>query len=122
VWPKPTNLKVLPKDLDGQQVRDIMEGWQGQLGVHCDTCHMPDPARKTPNGRPVLNYADDSKPEKNAARLMYRMLDDINTNYVSMIPNSGMSATCGTCHRGRLAPEPYIPPREEHGPPRPPQN
>ena len=98
-----------------------MEGWEGQLGVHCDTCHTPDPTRKTPNGRPVLNYADDSKPEKNAARLMYRMLDDINTNYVSMIPNSGMGATCGTCHRGRLAPEPYVPTKEQHGPRRTPQ-
>jgi len=69
----PTNLKVLPKDLTGDQVHEIMEKWEGSLGVHCNTCHAPDPNNIGPNGRPRLNYADDSKPEKATARLMYKM-------------------------------------------------
>lgn len=119
-WPKPTNLQVLPKDLTGQQVRDIMEGWAGSLGVHCDTCHAPDPSGKTmPNGRPRLDFALDTKPEKRTARLMYKMTNDINDNYVSMVDDGTAKVTCGTCHRGHLKPEKFVPPEEHHGP-RPP--
>ncbi len=117
----PTNLKVLPKNLTGQQVRDIMEQWEGSLGVHCSTCHTPDPNNIGPNGRPQLNFADDSKPEKATARLMYTMTEDINRNYVSRIESSEAPVTCGTCHRGHLGPEPFVIPPDEHDGPRPPQ-
>ena len=39
-YPAPTNLKVTPKDTTGQQIHEIMEGWAGSLGVHCDTCQI----------------------------------------------------------------------------------
>ena len=124
-FPAPTNLRVLPKDLTGQQVHEIMEKWEGALGAHCNTCHTPDPTRIGPNGRPQLNFADDSKPEKSTARLMYKMTEDINLNYVSMVKNSGAPVTCGTCHRGHLGPEPFVIPPDEHDRdhdgPRPPQ-
>jgi hypothetical protein len=32
-FPAPTNLKVLPKDLTGQQVYDRMEQWMAGLGM-----------------------------------------------------------------------------------------
>jgi hypothetical protein len=116
-FPAPTNLQVLPKDLTGEQVHKIMEQWEGDLGSGCRTCHAVDPKKVGPNGRPRLNFADDSKEEKKTARLMYRMTDKINTDYVSMVPNSGQSVTCGTCHRGHLGPEPFVPAKhEEHGP------
>ena len=120
-WPAPTNLKVLPKNLTGQQVRDIMEQWEGYLGVHCSTCHTPDPTRKGPNGRPELNFADDSKEEKQTARIMYTMTEDINVNYVSKVPSSDEPVTCGTCHRGHLGPEPFELPKEDHDRPRRPE-
>jgi len=114
----PTNLQVLPKNLTGDQVHEIMETWEAYLGVHCSTCHAADPKNIGPNGRPRLNYADDSKPEKATARLMYKMTEDINTNYVSKVPNSDVPVTCGTCHRGHFGPEPFvIPPDDDHGPP-----
>jgi cytochrome c553 len=116
-FPAPTNLKVLPKNLTGQQVRDIMEGWEASLGTHCNTCHAADPNNIGPNGRPRLNFADDSKPEKATARLMFGMTEDINKNYVSKVDNGGAPVTCGTCHRGHLGPEPFVAPPEEHGPP-----
>ena len=103
----PTNLKVLPKNLTGDQVREIMEGWEAALGTHCSTCHAADSTNIGPNGRPRLNYADDSKPEKVTARLMYAMTEDINVNYLSKIESSGLPITCGTCHRGHLGPEPF---------------
>lgn len=125
--PAPTNLKVLPKGTTGEQVHEIMHGWEAQLGAECTTCHTVDPNRKMPNGRPALNFADDSKPEKNTARLMYRMMEDINKNYVSMVPKEHENAekadamvTCGTCHRGHLHPEAYVPPKhEDHDHPAP---
>jgi hypothetical protein len=112
--PAPTNLKVLPKTLTGDQVHEIMEGWEAALGVHCSTCHAPDPNNIGPNGRPRLNFADDSKPEKSTARLMYKMTEDINSNYISMVPSSKIPVTCGTCHRGHFGPEPFVAPKEEH--------
>jgi hypothetical protein len=112
--PAPVNLKVLPRNLTGQQVHEIMEKWEGELGTGCKTCHT---ASKEigPNGRPRLDFADDSKEEKQTARVMYKMTEDINSNYVSKIDSSGAPVTCGTCHRGHLGPEPFMPaPEKEH--------
>jgi Photosynthetic reaction centre cytochrome C subunit len=120
-FPAPTNLKVLPKDLTGQQVREIMENWQGQLGVRCGTCHAADPKNLGPNGRPRINFADDSKEEKNTARLMAQMTENINKNYLAKLPNADTTVTCGTCHRGHLSPERFVVPAEEHDGPRAPQ-
>jgi len=108
--PPPTNLQVLPKTLTGEQVHEIMHKWEAELGTECTTCHAADPNRKMPNGRPMLNFADDSKPEKGTARLMVRMVEEINTQYVGKIDNSGMPVTCGTCHRGHLDPQAFVPP------------
>jgi hypothetical protein len=109
----------LPKDLTGQQVRDIMEKWEGSLGAHCNTCHAEDPKNIGPNGRPRLNFADDSKPEKATARVMFTMVEAINVNYLSKVDTSGDPVTCGTCHRGHLSPEPFVIPDDDG--PRPPQ-
>ena len=119
--PAPTNLKVLPKTLTGDQVHEIMEGWEAALGAHCNTCHTADPKNIGPNGRPRLDFADDSKKEKSTARLMFKMTEDINENYVSMVDSSGAPVTCGTCHRGHLGPEPFVAPKEDHDGKRPPQ-
>jgi Photosynthetic reaction centre cytochrome C subunit len=108
--PAPTNLKVLPKTLTGEQVHEIMHSWEAALGTECSTCHTADAKNIGPNGKPRLNYADDSKPEKAAARLMVTMVDQINTQYVAKIENSGAPVTCGTCHRGHLDPAPFTPP------------
>jgi cytochrome c553 len=124
--PAPTNLKVLPKTLTGDQVHDIMHHWAQSLGTECGTCHAEDPVKKMPNGHPALNFADDSKKEKETARLMVKMTMDINKNYTAMIESSrdkegtAKMVSCGTCHRGQIDPPAYVPPPEhEHheGPP-----
>ncbi len=119
--PPPTNLKVLPKTLTGEQVHEIMHKWEADLGTECSTCHAADPNRKQANGRPALNFADDSKPEKQTARLMLKMTEEINKNYTSMVDSSRDSSetakrvTCGTCHRGHLDPQAFVaPPEHEH--------
>jgi len=112
--PAPTNLQVLPKNLTGAQVHEIMEKWEGELGSGCKTCHAVDPKNVGPNGRPRLNFADDSKEEKLTARLMYKMMEDINVNYIAKVPNSDEGVSCGTCHRGHLGPEPFVIPDDDH--------
>jgi len=117
-FPPPTNLQVLPKDLTGRQVRDIMETWAGSLGVKCEFCHTADPKNVGPNGRPRMNFADDSKPDKQIARIMYTMTQQINRDTISKamdLDKDGMGSpvTCGTCHRGHEMPEEFVIPREE---------
>ncbi len=120
--PTPTNLKVLPKTLTGDQVHEIMHKWAADLGVQCNTCHTEDPVKKMPDGHPVLNFADDSKKEKETARLMVKMTMDINQNYTSKVQSAhdnGESAakkvSCGTCHQGHLDPPAFVPPKgHEH--------
>jgi hypothetical protein len=126
--PTPKNLKVLPKNLTGEQVMDIMHGWRTQLGVECNTCHTVDPTHTMPNGKPALNFPDDSKPEKRTARLMVKMTEEINKNYTSKVESkqnndaSAKMVSCGTCHRGKFDPPAFVaPPDHEHehhdGPP-----
>lgn len=116
-FPPPTNLKVLPKDLTGAQVREIMRGWAGDLGQECSTCHAAYPNRVGPNGRPVLDYASDEKPEKQMARIMYTMTQTDKAEYIKKVEaldTMGSPApplTCGTCHRGNLDPQEYVAPR-----------
>jgi len=112
--PAPTNLKVLPRNLSGQQVHEIMELWEGELGTRCKTCHAVDPKNVGPDGKPRFNYADDSKEEKQTARKMFKMVEEINANYIAKIDSSGAPVTCGTCHRGHLGPEPFAVPEKEH--------
>ncbi len=84
-----------------------MEQWAYDLGVRCDSCHVEDPGNVDPDGRPRLNFADDSKRMKGTARIMYKMTEEINSNYVAKVHGSGIPITCGTCHRGEISPEPF---------------
>jgi hypothetical protein len=118
-YPAPTNLQVLPKDLTGNQVHEIMEGYEAALGKHCNYCHAADPKNIGPNGRPRLNFASDEKDEKKMARIMITMTDDINKNYVKKVadmdkmPEMAPPVTCGTCHQGHEDP-PEFKPAPEH--------
>jgi hypothetical protein len=118
-FPPPTNLKVLPANLTGQQVHEIMEGWAGDLGVHCDNCHAADPKNIGPNGKPRLNFASDEKDEKQMARIMAQMMEEDKTNYIAKVAaldkmdEPAAPLTCGTCHRGHLDPEKFTPAPEQ---------
>lgn len=108
-YPAPTNLKVLPRNLTGAQVHEIMQTWVGELGGRCVTCHVVDKTKKTPDGKPVIDFANDNKEEKQTARKMFTMVEQINTETIAKIDSSGAPVTCGTCHRGHLGPEPFEP-------------
>jgi hypothetical protein len=101
--PKPVNLKVLPPNTTPDELMKIMGGFTQQLGVHCTFCHAEDAATKHPN------FASDLKPEKNGARTMMRMTQEVNTKYMSQIHDpdateADKTVTCGTCHRGHNMP------------------
>jgi hypothetical protein len=101
--------------MTGEQVHELMHKWEASLGTECSTCHAADPKNIGPNGKPRLNFADDSKPEKATARLMVKMVEEINTQYVGKIENSGAPVECATCHRGHLDPPPFAaPPDHDH--------
>ncbi len=126
-YPAPTNLQVLPKNLSGREVHKIMETWAGSLNVHCNFCHVPDPNHLGPNGRPQLNFADDSKTEKKVARLMYTMTQQVNKDYISKamdmeMDEMGSLVTCGSCHQGHQIPLDFVIPREQHRSPTPPSH
>ena len=112
--PPPKNLKILKPD----EVMPAMRSFTVALGVKCDFCHMADPKNVGPNGRPRLKYDDDSKPDKQIARIMYTMTQQMNAEYISKamdLDKDGMGkpVTCGTCHRGHEMPEEFVIPREE---------
>jgi hypothetical protein len=92
----PRNLQVLPKDAN---LLDIMQQWEGALGVTCFECHSDHKVRDQ-YGNIHPDLADDSRPEYKATRSMYRMTEEMNSKYMA-------SVTCGTCHRGHMIPEPF---------------
>jgi hypothetical protein len=106
---KPKNLKVLPADTD---LRKVMRGYEGDLGVECEFCHTPaDPVTHRPD------RASDANPTKNVARFMIQMTQDLNEKYLAEMPNRRYAdpITCGTCHRGEKHPSIFVPPPRPEG-------
>lgn len=88
----PTNLQVLPKDMTGQQVTQLMQSVRTALGVQCTHCHVGGPADR----------AKDDKPEKATARKMFQMVMSLNQQMGASMAEP--KVTCFTCHRGALKP------------------
>ncbi len=110
---KAVNLKVLPKNLTHKQLDGVMDEWAHSLGVRCNFCH----ARNEQTGK--MDWASDAKPEKNIARMMYKMEASINKKYFESKKDSlGMMAetgiNCYTCHNGKAHPEVQMPPALPH--------
>ena len=112
------NVKVLPKSLTDKQLHQVMREWSVSLGVRCGFCHAPNADGKG------LDFASDTKPEKNMARHMYKMMNKINEKYfeaekdsLGMMKKAGIN--CYTCHRGVSHPEVKLPemPQGPGGPP-----
>ncbi len=111
--PKPVNLKVLPKDIAPEELRKIMHGYAGSLGVKCNFCHA---ANKQTH---KLDFASDAKEDKGFARTMIAMTQTINDQYMSKIDDpdampADKHVTCGTCHCGHTMPAHFVPPPETH--------
>ena len=96
---KPKNLKVLPSNIDPEELKKIMQGFTAALGVKCNFCH------EEPNngefGPP--DYPSDGKKEKLVTRTMIQLVNTINSDLLKnsrgIISNIG-EVNCVTCHRG----------------------
>ena len=104
--PTPKNLKVLPKDMDGRQVVNVMRGFTQALGVRCVYCHVPGANEQDLN---TYDFASDEKEHKKAARSMLRFTESLNHDFpmdVGDEPEPGQyRVTCWTCHRGEKEPQ-----------------
>src|SRR5262249_27021240 len=89
---KAKNLKVL-KNLPADQLIPVMQKFNAALGVRCDFCHVINPDHS--------GFDLDTKPEKNVARKMILMAQDINKRY-TVLDKKG---TCFMCHHGHAMPE-----------------
>ena len=95
------NLRVLPANITHDELIATMRGFARSLGTRCNHCHVANP----PGAKEEFDFANDSKPEKSAARTMLLMTRNINANYVSKVDPNGQTATCFTCHRGHTTPQ-----------------
>lgn len=68
------NLKVLPKNISKEEMHKTMEEWEHALGAGCSFCHARNEDTKK------MDFASDAKPEKQMAREMYKMTQEINKN------------------------------------------
>jgi tetratricopeptide (TPR) repeat protein len=127
--PAPRNLQVLPKDTPAADVLAQMQQFTRALGVQCTYCHMeqavpllsveeqlaaqaaaaaapPAAGRGRGRGRgagPQMDFAADDKRQKQTARLMLTLVNDINARLSAELhkPAAGIvKVQCATCHRG----------------------
>jgi photosynthetic reaction center cytochrome c subunit len=96
---KPTNLKVLPKNMTGDELHKLMRTYAKGLGVKCNFCHEQD--KDDPK---KMNFAADTKEAKLTARKMITMVNDINSKFIAKIDSHFEKITCVTCHNGRETP------------------
>ena len=102
------NLKVLPQDISKDSLMHLMKGYTSALSVKCNYCHVPkkdDPEK--------LDFAADDKIEKEIARGMIKMTNDLNENYFrphfpEPKPKQVHVGNCVLCHRGAPNPEKYL--------------
>jgi hypothetical protein len=100
--PEPKNLKVLPATTTTAQILPIMRAFSAALGTNCGYCHV-----WTGPGLPTNDYAADTKPAKQVARVMMQMATEINTKLAANIqkpPDQLTRVQCMTCHRGAAIP------------------
>jgi photosynthetic reaction center cytochrome c subunit len=86
------NIKVLT-GMPQSQLIPVMNFFAASMGRRCNFCHVNN------NGR--WDYAADTKPEKNTAREMIKMVLDLHKQTF----NGSTDISCYTCHRGRNQPQ-----------------
>ncbi|HSB54539.1 MAG TPA: c-type cytochrome, partial [Gemmatimonadales bacterium] len=99
------NLQVLPATMTPREVVDLMRGFATSLGVRCVYCHVGE------EGQPLsaIDFAKDDRRTKKVAREMYEMMGRINRETIAKLPerpDTGLTVTCSTCHRGVARPVP----------------
>jgi hypothetical protein len=86
------NVKLLG-DLPVSQFIPVMNYFASSMGRRCNFCHV--------NNNGQWDYAADTKPEKNTAREMIKMVLDNNKTFFK----GNTEVSCYLCHRGRNNPQ-----------------
>ncbi len=100
-----TNLTVLPKTISKEDLIKVMRNFTEGLGVRCNFCHVGE------EGKPLSSYdfASDDKDNKGKARIMLKMTNKINEDYLSDLKEFGggnvLEVKCITCHHGLNEPK-----------------
>jgi len=95
-----TNLQVLPKDISKPELVGMMRGFAGALGVRCTHCHLGD----DPQDLASIDFASDQRPAKATARVMMRMVQEINGPLLGKLGREHKAVACYTCHHGLQQP------------------
>lgn len=99
------NLKILPENTSPEQLRETMKSFSMALGLRCNNCHVGEP------GKPLQSYdfASDEKKLKTKARVMIKMVSNINGEQLTKLDeiekDARVEVRCMTCHRGQQKPE-----------------
>ena len=91
------------KTMEAGRLPGMMGFWSNALGVTCKHCHVVD------------QWEKEDRSEKQIARDMSGMVNEINTHLLKNIKNLDSPEPrigCWTCHRGKVIPE-FFPPREK---------
>jgi hypothetical protein len=86
------NIKVL-SGMPASQLIPVMNYFAASMGRRCNFCHV--------NNNGQWDYAADTKPEKDTAREMIKMVLDLHKQTF----NGSADISCYTCHRGRNQPQ-----------------
>jgi Photosynthetic reaction centre cytochrome C subunit. len=91
-----TNIQIFKGVPAGKVVHIMGEDFGPALGVGCGFCHT------------IGEYDKDSKQEKKTSRIMFKMTQVINAEWISQVPLEGARPRgivgCSTCHRGSMRP------------------
>ncbi len=117
--PRYKNLKVLPKNINKEQMDSVMRHFSASLGVKCNYCHQFNQEQKS------MDFASDANEHKGIARQMMRMTTGLNKKYFHIKNAKNLTTklevTCFSCHNGKTEPmrlAPFVP-RGPGGPERP---
>ncbi|HVB02863.1 MAG TPA: c-type cytochrome [Chitinophagaceae bacterium] len=117
----PKNLKILPKNIEHEQLIHIMDEFCMSLGYKCYNCHA---AAASGHG---LDFASDGKHEKITARKMMKMVIKLNKKFFNIkgsFADNFISAkyevSCYSCHHGSEHPIKIAPMMVRPGGPPPP--
>ncbi len=111
--PRFKNLKVLPKDINKDQLDTIMKSFTVALGVKCNFCHV-----RLNDEQKNWDFPSDANEHKGIARKMLKMTAKINKKDFDVKDSKSLTAdlevTCYTCHNGKIHPAKFpAPPAQQ---------
>jgi len=102
-------LKVLPKDISDEELRQVMHSFEVALGMNCGDCHT-----HSATNPDKMDWSADTK-KKQTTIAMMNMVKEMNEKYFDVKGDfkenylrSRYKVTCNTCHNGHDEPNPVV--------------